>query len=228
MNNIFQPKYKTVTVFVLAIFISVPMVLLGQYNTNLGYKAGEAVSSGQKNVMVGARAGEANNGTGNIFIGSQAGQNETGSNILIISNDTTNNTIYGDLNGRRIAIGTDSFPSDSSYRLAVEGKVIAREFKATQTPAWPDYVFLDSYPLRSIESVHRFVQKNNHLPEVPSAKEVSENGIELSEMTAILLKKVEELTLYVIQQQSQIDALSKELSIQRKTESKSNTDIKRD
>jgi hypothetical protein len=211
-RQIFHSSLYCLLILLFAIYSS---SLSGQYNTNLGYKAGDAVTSGQKNVMVGERAGEINNGTGNIFIGSQAGQNETGSNLLIISNDTANNTIYGDLQRQRIAIGTDEFPSDTSYRLTVEGKVIAREYKATQTQPWPDYVFNEEYSLRSLDSVRVFILKNNHLPDVPSADFIDINGVELSAMNAILLRKIEELTLYLLTQQDEINSLQHEVSIIR-------------
>lgn len=72
---------------------------------------------------------------------------------------------------------------------------------------WPDFVFAEDYELRSIEEVATFIDKNKHLPDVPSEKEVLENGIDIGEMQSIQQKKIEELTLYTIQQQKQIDAL---------------------
>jgi len=179
--------------------------IYSQYNTNLGYKAGDAVSTGHKNVMVGERAGAANNGSGNIFIGSYAGKNETGSNTLVISNDTIKNTIYGDLSKRRVAIATNLFPTDTMYRLIIEGKVIAREYKATQTMPWPDYVFQKDYTLLPLSSLQLFLEQNNRLPNVPSAEEVRTDGIELAKMNAILLEKIEELTLYLLNQQQQLN-----------------------
>ena len=195
-------------------------IVHGQYNTNLGYKAGDAVSTGHKNVMVGERAGALNNGTGNIFIGSYAGKNETGSNTLIISNDTLKNTIYGDLSKRRVAIATNLFPTDTLYRLAVEGKVIAREYKATQA-TWPDYVFEDEYKLMSLDSLQMFLTTNKHLPNVPSALEVEKDGIELAKMNAILLEKIEEVTLYMLKLQGQVNNQQEEIE-RLKTNSVSN------
>lgn len=72
---------------------------------------------------------------------------------------------------------------------------------------WPDYVFKSEYKLRSLYDVDNFVKANSHLPDVPSEKEVMEKGVNLGEMDAILLKKVEELTLYAIKQQKEIDRL---------------------
>jgi hypothetical protein len=64
---------------------------------------------------------------------------------------------------------------------------------------WSDYVFNDDYKLRSLSSLESFIKQNKHLPEVPSAKEVEEKGISVGDNQALLLKKIEELTLYVIE-----------------------------
>ena len=64
---------------------------------------------------------------------------------------------------------------------------------------FPDYVFDDSYNLRSLEEVEKFIKSNNHLPDIPSAKQVAEEGMNLKEMNNLLLQKVEELTLYLIE-----------------------------
>jgi hypothetical protein len=84
--------------------------------------------------------------------------------------------------------------------------------------SWPDYVFEPHYALLDLKDLSDFIKENKHLPEVPSEKEVLENGIKLGEMNAILLKKIEELTLYVVQlnaeqdaQRALIDALTKQL-----------------
>jgi hypothetical protein len=72
---------------------------------------------------------------------------------------------------------------------------------------WPDYVFRDDYKLRSINDLKQFIDENSHLPDVPSEETVLAEGIELGKMNAILLKKMEELTLYIILQQKDIDEL---------------------
>jgi len=74
---------------------------------------------------------------------------------------------------------------------------------------WPDYVFADDYKLRSLSAVEEFVNTHHHLPNVPSEKEIAEDGINLGKMNAILLEKVEELTLYVIELEKKVDALEK-------------------
>jgi len=75
--------------------------------------------------------------------------------------------------------------------------------------SWYDHVFYPDYQLRPLDELETFIKENNHLPEIPSAKEVEENGLDLGEMQGKLLLKIEELTLYIIQQQKEIDELKK-------------------
>ncbi|MCL2289261.1 MAG: hypothetical protein FWC34_00940, partial [Bacteroidetes bacterium] len=72
---------------------------------------------------------------------------------------------------------------------------------------WPDYVFEDDYNLLSLSEVEQYIQQNKRLPQIPSAQEVEENGVELGDMQSKLLLKIEELTLYIIQMQKEIDEL---------------------
>ncbi|HEY8959976.1 hypothetical protein [Chitinophaga sp.] len=100
-----------------------------------------------------------------------------------------------------VGIGTTA---PGTNKLAVEGTIAARRVKVTQAATWPDYVFEQDYPLPSLQKTEAFIRENKHLPEVPSAKEVAENGQDLGDMNAILLKKVEELTLHLIAMQKEI------------------------
>ena len=79
------------------------------------------------------------------------------------------------------------------------------------TPYWSDYVFAKNYKLRPLKEVEAFITANSHLPEVPSTAEVAKDGIDVFGMNATLLKKVEELTLYMIQQQKEIEALKEQV-----------------
>jgi len=97
----------------------------------------------------------------------------------------------------KVGIGTHH---PGSFKLAVEGKIGAREIQVTNVNPWPDYVFAKDYDLPSLSEVEAYIQQNQHLPNVPSAKVVAKEGIELGKMNATLLRKVEELTLYMIQQ----------------------------
>jgi hypothetical protein len=113
-------------------------------------------------------------------------------------------TIY--YNGGNVGIGTIS---TGSFKLAVEGKIGAREIQVTLANPWPDYVFEPNYRLLSLTDLRRFIETNKHLPEIPSAEEINEGGHNLGEMNMLLLKKVEELTLYILDQESRINEQSK-------------------
>ena len=110
--------------------------------------------------------------------------------------------LYGE-NGN-LGIGTTDI---SGYKLAVAGTIHAEEVMVEHADKWYDYVFEDDYNLTSLSELETYISENKHLPEVPSEKEVHENGISLGYMNGILLKKIEELTLYVIEQQKEIEEL---------------------
>lgn len=108
-------------------------------------------------------------------------------------------------------IGTTVDPYGGIYKLIVDGRIIAEEIRIQNSNAWPDYVFDDAYKLKSLSEVEDFINKNHHLPNIPSAADVDKEGIVLGEMQIKLMEKVEELTLYIIQQQKEIDQLKVEL-----------------
>jgi len=93
-----------------------------------------------------------------------------------------------------VGIGT---MNTGSYKLAVEGKIGCREINVLAGP-FPDYVFENDYNLLPLNAVEAYIKENKHLPDVPSANVIAENGMNLGEMNLILMKKVEELTLYLI------------------------------
>ena len=107
-----------------------------------------------------------------------------------------------------VGIGTDE---PGSHKLAVNGSINATEIKVTASIPGPDYVFEKDYNLPNLTEIESYITKNKHLPEVPSAKEMEENGIQLGEMNLLLLKKIEELTLYVIEQQKQVMEQQKQI-----------------
>jgi len=95
----------------------------------------------------------------------------------------------------------------TSYKLAVEGTGVFQAVAVTEQSAWADFVFEPTYKLPELKTVESFIAKNGHLPEIPSEKEVKEKGYQLANMDAKLLQKIEELTLYIIDLQKQVDAL---------------------
>jgi hypothetical protein len=122
------------------------------------------------------------------------------------------------LNTGDVGIGTTDTKGN---KLGVNGTIIANEITVKVYP-WSDYVFADDYKLPSLSETEKYIKENKHLPEVPSAAEVETNGVKVGEMEAILLKKIEELTLYVIELKKEnqklkqcddkIDALEKKIA----------------
>jgi hypothetical protein len=106
----------------------------------------------------------------------------------------------------KVGIGTTNI---SGYELAVGGEIRAEEVRVDT--GWADYVFADEYKLPTLEEVQKHIEKKGHLPNIPSASEVKANGIELGDMNRLLLEKIEELTLYIIQQQAELDSLKEKI-----------------
>jgi len=119
--------------------------------------------------------------TGNIFFG----------------NDGQVPTLYinGMLNGN-VGINTTN---TAGYKFAVNGNAIFTQVVVQPYANWPDYIFNKGYPLRPLSDVAAYIRQNHHLPDVPSAADVEKHGQDLGETQAALLKKVEELTLYLIE-----------------------------
>ncbi|MFT5822280.1 MAG: hypothetical protein ACI8ZM_003536 [Crocinitomix sp.] len=118
----------------------------------------------------------------------------------------------------RVGIGTTNTPTTiggqniSAYRLFVKGGILADEVRVRT--GWADYVFADEYKLPTLKEVGTFINENGHLPNVPSAAQVEEEGIEIGEITRIQQEKIEELTLYMIEMQKQIEALTLKVEAQ--------------
>lgn len=109
-----------------------------------------------------------------------------------------------------VGIGTSD---PKGYKLAVAGNVIAESVTVKLQGVWPDYVFEEDYQSASLSDIETYIKTNKHLPEIPSAKEVKENGISLGEMNGKLLKKIEELTLYLIEKDKQLKDQENRLKI---------------
>jgi len=161
---------------------------IGNYGTYLNYYHGSAgilFGNGAQSI-IGTISGAGNlamNGTGTF-----------GANTLISGQG---NSFF---NGGNLGIGT----TNPDQKLTVNGKIHATEVIVDLAiPA--DYVFKPTYKLMPLHEVEQFVKTNSHLPEIPSAAEITENGLSMGEMQNKLLQKVEELTLYIISQQKTID-----------------------
>lgn len=102
-------------------------------------------------------------------------------------------------------VGIGTTKPDS--KLTVNGNIHAKEVKIDLSIPVPDYVFANNYKLKTLQQVEDYINKNNHLPEIPSAQEIEKNGLMLAEMNMALLKKMEEMTLYMIEQNKRIEKL---------------------
>lgn len=118
---------------------------------------------------------------------------------------THTNTLGLTILHNRVGIGTQN----PQYKLDVAGGIRAQEIVVETTGA--DFVFADDYQLRPLSEVKEFIQANKHLPEIQSAKDMQENGVSVSELQTQLLQKIEELTLYILQQEERIKVLEAEI-----------------
>jgi hypothetical protein len=200
----------------------------GGSNVYIGDYSGHDNELGSNNVFIGSQSGGEATGSNGILIGHNAGYNQGIDNKLIIENSTSQNPlIYGDFatdqlkfHGK-VGIGGNSntafgnFPSlsgnvpVSSYNLFVKGGILTDEVRVST--AWADYVFAKDYKLPSLDEVEKHIQEKGHLMNVPSSKQVEEDGIELGEMAKIQQEKIEELTLYLIKQNKEIEELKKQV-----------------
>jgi len=115
------------------------------------------------------------------------------------------NDVYFNVGGGNVGIGT----ATTDAKLTVKGIIHAQEVRIDVNVPGPDYVFESNYKLLSLVDLNKYIQENKHLPEVPSAKEFEQGGVNVSDMNMLLLKKVEELTLYVIELEKKVSALEK-------------------
>ena len=124
------------------------------------------------------------------------------------------NTSSSATNGK-IYLGDSSvYPSTTgNYKLFVEGGILTEKVKVAlrSTSNWADYVFADNYKLMPLKEVEKFVNANKHLPGIDSASELSKNGLDLAEMQSKQMQKIEELTLYIIDQNKTIEKNQKEM-----------------
>lgn len=106
-------------------------------------------------------------------------------------------------------VGMGVYPQ-AGYKLAVAGTIAARKMKVT-LETWADYVFRAGYKLPTIDETEAFIQVNKHLPGIPSEKEVAKEGIDVGEMNKLLLQKIEEQMLYIIEMNKEVKELKREL-----------------
>lgn len=161
---------------------------------------GTGVGNGSSNAMINSTARSLmigfNSNIPTVFVGSSSGLNTTG----------------------KVGIATTNFPTTigganiSAYRLFVKGGILTEELRVRT--GWADYVFEDNYQLKPLSEVEAYINENGHLPNVPSATQVEEEGISVGEMTKIQQEKIEELTLYIIEMKKEVEALKARLNDQ--------------
>lgn len=92
------------------------------------------------------------------------------------------------------------------YELSVNGQIVCEDLLIQDSSLWPDYVFQPDYELKSLETVENHIRENRHLPGIPSAAEVERDGIRMADMQKRMMTKIEELTLYLIEQNKRLAA----------------------
>ena len=130
---------------------------------------------------------------------------EYGDSLILGTNNVDRITITS---SGQVGIGTSTIPA--GVVLAVDGKALFEEVEVQLSGDWPDYVFEDDYELMSLDDLAASVRETKHLPGIPSAREVERNGVSIGQMQADLLRKVEELTLYVIDLDKQLNEVKQE------------------
>ena len=144
-----------------------------------------------------------------LWVDLDAAKFEMQAGIIDAEFKNSGNTLFNQTGA--VGIGMGATPIPAGAKLAIGGKVVCKEVEVTLT-GLPDFVFNSDYKLRSLYDVENFINANKHLPDVPSEKEVLANGMNLGDMNAVLLLKVEELTLYMIDLKKENDALKARVS----------------
>ncbi|MES2775932.1 MAG: hypothetical protein V4722_17280 [Bacteroidota bacterium] len=208
-------------------------LLLARDGSKVQLGNGSEATGTKLHVSTGNDVDLTNANSGYILIGPAGGTNiAIDNNEVQARNNGVSSTFYMQSGGGNVRIGTGDFlPSHklgvagdvvvtgglrvgttilpAGYKFGVDGKVICTEVLVRNVASWPDYVLDKNYQLRGLAEVENFIQQNNHLPGIPSAKEIDKTGLTLGEMQRLQMEKIEELTLYIIGLKKEIDLLKK-------------------
>jgi len=196
--------------------------MLQSFSNNLPWKFKTCIYNGKKYLALEVPQGDAYHDIGYKFSG---WSNSTGENLkcvnYMVQGQPVNQNILSDIRDYKsdmtenheanqvnilgsLNVGTET--ANPEFLFQVKGKIRSEEIKV-ETANWPDYVFAEDYKLPSLKETEQHIKEQGHLPGIPSAAEVNEHGINLGDMNAKLLKKIEELTLLLIQQNKRIEIL---------------------
>ena len=155
------------------------------------------------------------NGDGNVGQGFKA--NYVGQSTSTVGTGAwTEVSAQGITYADKVGIGTDKLTEE--YQLSVSGTIRAEEVKIYNSGTWADYVFETDYTLPALDDLEVFIREHKHLPDIPSAVDVAQEGLPLGEMDALLLQKIEELTLYIIEQNERIKMLEQQVGNKQQDE----------
>lgn len=179
------------------------------YNILLGSYANYSNGTGERNVMIGFKSGYSADGSYNVFLGYNAGYYETDSYKLYLENSSSSSPlIYGEfdndfvtINGN-LGVGTSDIPDTIS--LLVDSLIIAKE-AVIKTETFPDYVFEEDYCLMPLKVLESSILSEGHLPGISSGEEIVSIGIDTGALSIQLLEKIEELTLYLVELNREIE-----------------------
>ena len=135
-------------------------------------------------------------------------------NSMYLQNHLTTDGNINIRNSGRMQIGCNDVAAanlSGNQSLLVDGTIICEELKVQLSSNWADYVFANDYYLKPLDIVETFIKQNKHLPGVPSAQEIENDGITVGEMLKIQMEKIEELTLYIVDQNKRISQLESQI-----------------